>query len=80
MNALDELYQKLRRRPRDDRAVQSPPQEVEDHEVDDDAEDGDSADRMDVEEMEVDPALTQGPIIDEDGFELVQPKGRRRGR
>lgn len=39
-------------------------------------------DGMDVDEQvpEAAPAAPQGPIVDEDGFELVQRKGGRKGR
>jgi len=77
VNLLDEMYQKLKRRPRNDKSIQSPSQEAEDDETE--HEDDNATDRMDVEEMDIDSLPKQGPVIDEEGFELVQ-KGRRKGR
>jgi hypothetical protein len=78
VNVLDEMYQKLRRRPRNDKAMEAPTQEVDDDEEDAEDADDDST-QMDVDIMDVDSTAKQAPIIDDEGFELVQ-KGRRRGR
>jgi len=78
LDVLDELFQKLRRRPRNDQSVEAPSHEVDDDEGEGEDEDDDSS-RMDVEEIDVEPTSRQGPIIDDEGFELVQ-KGRRKGR
>jgi len=81
---LEEIYQKLKRRPRNDTALEPPPQEVdddEDDEYEDDEYDEDEIDNEDGETMDVEtPGQNDGPIIDEDGFQLVQGKGRRKGR
>jgi hypothetical protein len=77
---LEELYQDLRRRSRLN----------QDHQLEDDS---DSADAMDGQEsnekvtipngemeglaIEVEPSSTM-PLVDEDGFQLVQGRGRRR--
>lgn len=75
---LEEMYEKLKRRPRADKSIEAPSQEVDDDEV----EEEDDEDTMgDGEEMDVDPRPTKSePIVDEDGFQLVQGKGRRKGR
>ena len=76
ITVLEEIYQKLKRRPRNDIALEPPPQEV-----DDDEEEEDEIDNEDGEPMDVDlPSRNAGPIIDEDGFQLVQGKGTRKGR
>jgi len=75
---LEEMYEKLQRRPRGDKSVEAPSQET-DEEVEEEDEDGDKAE--DGEAMEVDPRPTKPePMVDEDGFQLVQGKGRRKGR
>ncbi len=72
---LEEMYQKLKGRPRNDTALKAPHQEVDDEEDDDDD------DREDGEAMEVETtSQNDGPIVDEDGFQLVQGKGRRKGK
>jgi hypothetical protein len=75
---LERMYDALRRRPK-----QQPRIEVEDEEDDSGGEmqegEEDSStggDGKDKQGMEVDNA----PVIDEDGFQLVQGKGRRRGK
>lgn len=75
---LERMYDALKRRPK-----QQPQIEVEDEEDDSGEEmeegEGDSStgrEGRDGQGMEVDNA----PVIDEDGFQLVQGKGRRRGR
>jgi hypothetical protein len=70
------MYQKLKRRPRNDTALISPPQEVDDDEDEEDDVTNEDGEAMDVET----PVRNDGPIIDEDGFQLVQGKGRRKGR
>ena len=82
MSVLEHIYQNLKKRPRSDKVVQPPPQA----EVDD--ADGDSGDEMEDDEgaddgqaMAVDETSREAanvPIVDEDGFQLVQGKGRRR--
>ncbi|KAI9287331.1 Pre-rRNA-processing protein TSR2-domain-containing protein [Umbelopsis sp. AD052] len=57
-------------------AGQSANNDEDSEDDDDDSEAGDEDDAMDVEEPSA-PQEPQGPIIDEDGFELVT-KGRRR--
>ena len=75
---LEEMYEKLQRRPRGDKSVEAPSQETDDDEEEDD-DDGDTV--GDGEAMDVDPRPTKSePIVDEDGFQLVQGKGRRKGR
>ena len=76
ITVLEEMYQKLKRGPRNDIALKSPPQEVDDDEDEEDELDNEDGEAMDVET----PSLNDGPIIDEDGFQLVQGKGRRKGR
>jgi pre-rRNA-processing protein TSR2 len=82
ITVLEELYEKLRRRPRNDTALKSPSQDdVE--EGDDDDDDGGTVEdeEEDGEAMDVETSQeNSGPIIDEDGFQLVQGKGKRRGR
>jgi pre-rRNA-processing protein TSR2 len=74
---LEEMYEKLHRRPRADKSVEAPSQEA-DEEEDDDGEEGEVEH---AEAMEVDTRPTKlEPIVDEDGFQLVQGKGRRKGR
>lgn len=47
--------------------------------VSDDEDDEDEDQDIDMEDtMDVDPEPKQAPVIDDDGFELVQKKGRRR--
>ncbi|CAO3680675.1 unnamed protein product [Umbelopsis ramanniana] len=57
-------------------AGQSANNDEDSEDDDDDSEGGDEDDAMDVEEPSA-PQEPQGPVIDEDGFELVT-KGRRR--
>lgn len=77
---MEEIYQNLKKRPRGDKVVQPPPQVEGDDE---------SGEEMDEEEneaeegqaMALDTGLTENahtPTVDEDGFQLVQGKGRRR--
>ncbi|KAJ3072178.1 rRNA accumulation- protein [Rhizoclosmatium sp. JEL0117] len=70
------------------RRVRAEGEEDDDDDSDDDSEDGMSnygeasgsgaAGDMEMDEAPSTPAPRQEPIIDEDGFELVQQKGRRR--
>lgn len=82
ISVLEEIYDRLKRRPRNDQELNPPPQESINDDNDDDDEDTenneaeDDAEAMDVEASRA----NNGPIIDEDGFQLVQGKGRRRGR
>ena len=77
---LEEMYEKLHRRPRADKSVEAPSQEVDDEDDDDDDE-GEEAGVEHGEAMEVDTRPTKlEPMVDEDGFQLVQGKGRRKGR
>jgi pre-rRNA-processing protein TSR2 len=77
---LEEIYQSLKKRPRGDKVVQPPSQ------VDGDDESGDEMDEeeneiQDGQAMAVDASPREDanlPIVDEDGFQLVQGKGRRR--
>ena len=71
------MYEKLKGRKRNDRVLPSPSQDVDEDEAEEEIEDQDE----DGEAMEVDQSTSakQEPIIDEDGFQLVQ-KGRRKGR
>jgi hypothetical protein len=81
---LEEIYQNLQRHPLEDIAIQPQSQEAIEDDEDDESE-------MDVDEtVDENPAQpnlnalasssSNGPIIDEEGFQLVQTKGRRRGR
>ena len=70
---LERVYEGLKRRPQQETSIQL---EEEDGE-------SESGEEMEEEEggkegqgMEVD----NGPVIDDDGFQLVQGKGKRRGR
>ena len=74
---LERVYESLRRRPRQEVKVQVEDEESESREEmsEEDTMQGD-ADGKDGQGMEVD----DGPVIDEDGFRLVQGKGKRRGR
>lgn len=78
VTALEQMYEKLKGRKRSDRILPSPSQDVDEDEVEEEIEDDEDEA---AEAMEVDqPTSTkQEPIIDEDGFQLVQ-KGRRKGR
>ena len=68
------MYEKLKRRPRNDAALKEPHQETEDEEDDDDEEE--DGEKMEVETL----SQNDGPMVDEDGFQLVQGKGRRKGK
>jgi pre-rRNA-processing protein TSR2 len=76
---LEQIYQDLKKRPRSDKVAQPPQTDVDDA-------DGDSGDEMedeggDGQAMAVDETSREAanaPIVDEDGFQLVQGKGRRR--
>lgn len=75
---LESVYEALRRRPQQEMKIQAEEQgESEEGEEltegEDTATDGDEKDEQ---AMKVD----NGPVIDEDGFQLVQGKGRRRAR
>ena len=73
---LERVYESMMRRPRQEVKVQVEDQESESGEMsEEDTRQGD-ADGKDGQGMEVD----DGPVIDEDGFQLVQGKGKRRGR
>lgn len=74
---LERVYESLRRRPRQEVKVQVEDEESESGEemTEEDTREG-GADGKDGQGMEVD----DGPVVDEDGFQLVQGKGRRRGR
>lgn len=77
VTVLEELYEKLRRQPRNDTAMKPPPQSDDDEEDEDDVdEEQEGGEAMDVEIVQE----NKGPIVDEDGFQLVQGKGKRRGR
>lgn len=80
---LEEIYQKLQRRPREDKMLQPQFQEdIEDDENDEsDMNLDESADENPAQPELNNPAASSDnrPIIDEDGFQLVQGKGRRRG-
>jgi len=74
---LEEMYEKLQRRPREDKGIEAPSQEVDDEdEEEEEDEDGDALEAMDVDSR---PTKSE-PVVDEDGFQLVQGKGRRKGR
>jgi len=74
---LEEMYEKLQRQPRANKSVEAPSQEVDDDDEEEEEEEG----LEDGEAMEVDPRPTKSePVVDEDGFQLVQGKGRRKGR
>jgi pre-rRNA-processing protein TSR2 len=79
---LEEMYEKLQRRPRGDKSVEAPSQEVDDDDDDEEEEEEGEEDGVEHgEAMEVDTRSTKlEPIVDEDGFQLVQAKGRRKGR
>lgn len=66
---LEEIYQKLKKRP-PVAVTKEEVEEVEEDEAVDGAEEG--------EAMQIERPEKTGPIIDEDGFQLVQGKGRRR--
>jgi hypothetical protein len=68
---LEEIYQTLKRRP----PVIATKEEV--NEVDDDEEVDDDG-KEEGEAMEIEKPEKAVPIIDEDGFQLVQGRGRRR--
>lgn len=68
---LEEIYQKLKKRP----PVTATKEEVE--EVDEEEEEVDG--EAEGEAMQIESPERSGPITDEDGFQLVQGKGRRRG-
>jgi len=80
--ALEEMYERLKRQPRGDKSVEAPSQEVEDDEVEVEEGEGDEEETvLDGEAMAMDPPAPKSqPIVDEDGFQLVQGKGRRKGR
>jgi pre-rRNA-processing protein TSR2 len=81
MEVLEEMYEKLQRRPRGDQSVEAPSQEVDDDDDDDGEEEKLEDGVEDGEAMEIDTRPTKlEPIVDEDGFQLVQGKGRRKGR
>ena len=73
---LERMYEELRRRPQ--RSKELPPEEVDDGDDeigDSEAEDGEKGG----EAMEVEvPRKNNEPILDEEGFQLVQGKGRRK--
>ena len=83
MAILDDMYQNLQRRPRKDQVLQ---------EGDDDNDEMDDGETEEAEMtaaneedrkgsgMEVEPSNCKGPIIDEDGFQVVQGRGKRKGR
>ena len=72
---LEEIYERLKRQPRVDKRVEAPSQEV------DEDEEGDADEVGDGETMVLDPPPAKPePIIDEEGFQLVQGKGRKKGR
>jgi pre-rRNA-processing protein TSR2 len=64
--------------------VMKPPPQDEVDEDDEDDEDEDVDEEEGGEAMDLEPprdaSINEGPIIDDDGFQLVQGKGKRRGR
>lgn len=76
ITVLEEMYQKLKRQPRNDKALSPPPQEVDDDEDEEVEINNKTGEAMQVETSN----QNDGPILDEDGFQLVQGKGRRKGR
>jgi hypothetical protein len=74
------MYEKLQKRPRNDTTMKPPSQGEADDDEDDkeemDDEEDDAVEAMDVEK----PQLNDGPIVDEDGFQLVQGMKKQRGR
>ena len=80
---LEEMYEKLRRRPRSDTVMKPHPQdEVDEDDEDDDDEEPDEEEQGEAMDLEPsrDANRNEGPVIDDDGFQLVQGKGKRRGR
>jgi pre-rRNA-processing protein TSR2 len=80
---LERVYEGLRRRPRQEIKIQVEEEddggsESEGEEMQEEADNAttNGGDGKDEQGMEVD----NGPVVDEDGFQLVQGKGRRRGR
>jgi hypothetical protein len=68
---LEEIYQTLKRRPPVIATKEEINQVDDDEEVDDDG-------KEEGEAMEIEKPEKAVPIIDEDGFQLVQARGRRR--
>jgi pre-rRNA-processing protein TSR2 len=81
IEVLEQMYQNLQRQPRSDVIINQPDesQEDDDDDEDDEMETDENGDGDHQGAMEVETSQNIGPIIDEEGFELVQ-KGRRRGR
>jgi len=76
---LEEMYEKLHRRPRGDKSVEAPSQEVDDDEEEEEEGEEDGVEHGETMEVDTRPTKLE-PIVDEDGFQLVQGKGRRKGR
>lgn len=80
---LEEVYEKVKKQPREDKTVELVEDDDEEEnekedEIDDRGKEQDSAVR---DAMDVEPQFdNRGPITDEDGFQLVQGKTRRRRR
>jgi pre-rRNA-processing protein TSR2 len=78
---LEQMYQNLKKRPRSDKVIQPPAQADADDSEDDSGDEMEETGADDGQAMAVDAASREDvtvPIVDEDGFQLVQGKGRRR--